>query len=135
MLSFWDNWDKLEDEEYTTIRGKDFPKRNTIQAGEMEPIYLKKKYLLHTVLIQKIIYSKIKDIPIEILKRDVMRKGKTIQTHEQFINLLNEPQFNMGWVGKNRMDTVKSILYCKKINVTTEAVVDIPQTQLLEDFL
>lgn len=77
-------YDKLNDDLYSTIRGKNaFTKYHT---GFTYLIFVKKKEI-HQAIIEEIHRVRIKDIPMEILRADIA--PIKMRTRADFIKLLN----------------------------------------------
>jgi len=85
-------WDKLNYPTFTTIRSIKYVKQNNLKTGQIVEIYVKNKFLFFAK-ITNIEIKQIKDIPLDVLKKDVA------------------PSIN----------TKKSIIYLKKINYKSKA--------------
>ncbi|XRP97804.1 hypothetical protein ACO3UB_08395 (plasmid) [Methanocaldococcus sp. 16A] len=111
VIRFRHDYYKLQEETFTTIRGKRFLRWIDVDVGDV--IRIKSPSYDFFARIIDVQYKRICDIPIELLKKDAEFEGFEIKTHEDFVRLINS--FTR-W--KNtKLTTEKAIIYLKKVNI------------------
>lgn len=85
-IKFSHHYDKLDDREFTTIRGKSHFHR--YNPGEVVNIVFDGE-ILGTAEITKMKLVAIKDISLSLLKKDVAINKITIKSYNAFINFIN----------------------------------------------
>jgi hypothetical protein len=85
-FNFSYRYDKFSDKEFTTIRGSSA--ENDYKVGQIVDIKVNRK-TIGKVEILKIERKRIKDIPLELLKKDGEYPDHKIHNHQDFIDLIN----------------------------------------------
>lgn len=86
VLKFSAYWNKLLEDHFTTIRSKNFIEK--IDEGEIMP-YIVKGNPFGFVRVESVENIKIRDIPLQVLTKDVETLNFTIVSHREFLDLFN----------------------------------------------
>ena len=85
VIAFRHRYYKLEQAEFTTIRGKGWMKK--LAVGDMVQVDVPGGFWCATVTGLEL--RRVRDMPVEFLKADAEYPGCTLGTQQQFVNLLN----------------------------------------------
>lgn len=109
QIEFAHNYNKLKENEFTTIRGKTNFKK--YKAGETVEILLKGKKIFNAE-IDHVKKTELADVPFNLLKKDGEFPGFTINERIDFIGLINSLRRFNKLKNENEMVTV---LFLKRI--------------------
>lgn len=109
-LNFKYFYTKLENDEFTTVRGKYFFKK--LKPGQLINVTLRRNHFCFARVI-KLELKKIKDMSLEFLQNDADTKTSKIKDHAHFIRLINS--FVIWENSHATMESEKTIIYFEKI--------------------
>lgn len=87
IISFSKNYDKLEDDIFTTFRSVSYSEK--LRISQIVDVFLKKEYLFSCNIISLRI-MKIRDIPQEEIMNDTKVGNEVCRTTQEFIDFLNK---------------------------------------------
>ncbi|MFX0210303.1 MAG: hypothetical protein ACFFDT_30265 [Candidatus Hodarchaeota archaeon] len=109
-LDFKHDYDKLKNDEFTTIRGK--TKYNKFHVGQIIKITKQGKYFCEATIFNKEL-KRICDMSLEFLKADAEYPDFTIYTHDDFVHLINS--FRPPYYHQANVHSPMSVFYLIKI--------------------
>lgn len=115
FFNFQHPYNKLAESSFTTIRSVKYMERKSwIRTGQVGWITLKRKPF---ALVEFIKYEDktLKEIPLEVLRRDAESVKTPIKSKTDFVNLLNEfVRQAHGYIGNHSLKTKKRVFYLEK---------------------
>lgn len=113
LFNFGMYYHKLNWKKFTTIRSVNYATEHEIQIGDIGWI-TQNRNRIRKVKVANWIDMKICDMPIELLKRDVL--PVEISTHQEFVDGLNQILLKCGQkYANNRITTIKRIFFLEAI--------------------
>jgi len=108
-FNFQHDYYKLEEDRFTTLRGK--IKFKDYKVGEGVVIQKNKKFFCYAKLEKKILVP-ICELSLEFLKKDAEAPGIVINSHQDFVNLINS--FNPPFYHQATVNSTKSVFFLVK---------------------
>jgi hypothetical protein len=107
-ISFKHDYHKLEKDEFTTIRGVTYAKK--LRENQKVGISTPSGYF--SAVVEQIVVVKIEDIRLELLKEDGEFPGFVLNTHSDFVDLINT--FRARYMPKATLSTIMAVIYLRK---------------------